>query len=341
MIIDTALDTKFRRMLDHAHYKKLLKLRAQAKRFVFDEDASHKLGRFSIQHTDLVCEYALDPPRLPFPQTYIEIDQIACIAGSDNPPLEGSAPRLGFLFTKEDSAVYSMAGDEVNAFVEPFILHKGPRGIGETDDTLGSYEMVKYVLMIGQTDAAVRGSANFIGSYELKLTNAEVPEKIMQAMLMEGAGVFKRAFTALMLLNERVQPKYRKVAASRQFIGSKLTAMPAHTVVTIDLDEDRIRRVYDGTAHGGMGMTHALHDVADHWVTLDAASQCQHNWEPYFSKKETQRDKRAGYAQPITRQSCTECGGRRTMRHIGERGDRSKPKVVKKYKVIASKEKGK
>lgn len=350
MLIDKALDSKYKRMLDRQHYKHITRLRPQIKRFIFDADASHKIGRFSVNQTALVCQYGIDITP-PLPNTYIEIDQHACITGAGNNPGPDASPRLGFLFVEKDKAIYTLAGDDTDAYFEPFIMRKGgPRldkNIDYDDISLNpkvsrkDYDIIKYILMIGQTGEADNlwpYSKPFIDTYELELTNNEIHPKLLGDMTVEGVGVFKRAVTALMLLSERIGPKYQHVTASRQFLGSRLTAIPAHSIVTIDLDDDRIRNIYHGFSPA---MTsRALHDVAEHWVTYDLSSQCRHQWQTLRSEKLEEIDiEKFGNIRP--RQICMLCGGRRTKRRVHERGDRSKPKIVKTYKIKASKEKGK
>jgi hypothetical protein len=344
MLLDLALDTKSKKMLTERTHKYLNGLRPKVKRFVFDSDASHRLGHFAVNQTDTVCAHAPDL-KPPFPNTYIEIDAFAGLKGSDREIWDGAAPRMGFLFT-ENGHCFPVIGDDKYAFFEAFVLTPAGNPFGHTpfpdlDDEL-KYRTIKFLLMIGQTNSEKIKKilstyrSPYLDAYEIGLTRPDLPAELVKGMVAEGIGVFKRAMTALMLLSEKINPKYQRVAATRRFIGSKFRAVPAHSIVTIDLDDDRIKRIYSGSM--GTGQTHALHDVEEHWVTYDLSSQCRHVFEEYRSVEGERRDMEV-HGHLLVRQACIHCGGRRTRRLSHERGDRTKPKKPKTYRVIASKEK--
>jgi hypothetical protein len=178
--------------------------------------------------------------------------------------------------------------------------------------------------------------------YEIGLVTNTIPFELLPPIYEESSGVLKRALAALLLLDERSKRRLVSVAARQKIISGKLRAIARHDVVTIDLDTPYIQKAYAGGPFSHHE-TPIEHEVREHWVQYDVASQCTHSWEPYHSERGDEYDKAAGLAKPLRREICSLCGGRRTRKLTYISGDASKGSNIgkAKYKVIASKEKTK
>jgi hypothetical protein len=134
MIIDDALQhSVVSRVLSPADLARLKAVRHTVRRFVFDEDASIKAGRFATECTDIVCENA-EFALAPFPNTYLEIDFAAAIAASSRGIIfDDVAPRMGFLFL-ETGEVYVCSGEDGNASFVPFVYRRKDERDPETEE---------------------------------------------------------------------------------------------------------------------------------------------------------------------------------------------------------------
>ena len=351
MLFERALQGTFSKTIGPQYLKRLLALKNKTRHYIFDEDASRKQGRFAVEHADLVCKNAaIAIP--PFPNTYIEIDQVAALrAHPKNVIYDDASKRLGFLFT-EHGEVFTISGDERFAFISPFIYCQ--HGSLNTPSFRGRefnldmdlqnplsgdrWDIVRNALLLGGVadkieDERLDWGRNLTRFYDIHLSRDDLPAKILENMFYESMGTLKRAIAAVLLLNERAGPLITKVPASRKLIGGKLRASPPHAIVTIDLDSPRIRKLYQTPVGHHQSPIH--HEVAGHWVHYDVSSQCKHDWVPFHSDDAEKRDLDV-HGFPLSRLVCSHCGGRRTKKLNFERG--TGDLVRKTYKVIASKE---
>jgi hypothetical protein len=357
MVLDTALAHGV--MLTNGIKQKLKYLKPFTRRFVFNADASHKQGRFAMEAADTICRNANYIVK-PYPNTYIEIDNHACIRGAKNDVMFGADERIGYLWT-EYGQCFVCYGSGHKAEWSPFVYAQhGTGGDGDRlweiydkqivqlddsmDDERMTYARFKQYLMIGQVAPDLRPdvnkfSHNLTDLYEIGLARSDIPMEVLEAAFNENIGTYKYALACLMLLDERIKRQLVHVPATRKVIQGKLTAVAKHDVVTIDLDVPTIRKVYAKTAHQG---GHQIeHDVSEHWVYYDCSTQCQHDWQPFTSEEATERDLKYGHKEPLRREVCSDCGGRRTRKPSYVAGDPKKGSTVgkKRYRVIASQEK--
>lgn len=342
----------------------LLGHKQNTRRFVFNRDASHKQGRFATDYIDILCRnarYAVPP----YPNTYIEVDNRALMEGGYSELLPDCAERLGYWWTM-DGACFILAGDEKRAEFSPFIytpvtssygrsLHDMYDRVSFDDFTSTGNEKLsdlarqfykndfKKVLMVGYVkEDQMEGTETHLltNLYEVGITQKMTPS-LIKNFYGETIGSFKYAMAALMLLDERIKRQLVTVPPTHRIINGKQRTIAKHEVVTIDLDMPSIRKVYDATTPSGFTMIQ--HDVSSHWITYDLSSQCQHVWVPYTSEEAIERDRKFGHPEPLRRETCILCGGRRTRKPPFVSGDASKGSTVgkKSYRVVASKEKQK
>ena len=357
MILDNSL--AHTRTLDSGLKQKLKILKPFTRRYMFNEDASHKAGRFAAECTDIICRNAKYAVR-PFPNTYIEIDNRAVIRGGHTTPHKDAPERLGFWWT-ENGSCFVMSGNDHKAEFTPFIYaehgsHPGDelrRNYFDINSELNAeekfrlnYEMFKQYLMIGHVPDHLKldvdkFSHNLTDLYEIGLSSISMPYDILDFFFQENIGTFKCALSCLFLLDERIKRQLVHVKAAQKVVGGKLRGIAKHDTVTIDLDVPAIRKVYDNPM--GHHDSPIQHDVSEHWTTYDVSTQCSHDWKPYHSDRAAERDTERGHTKPLRREVCSLCGGRRTRKPVHVRGDAEKGSTVglKKYRVIASKEKEK
>ena len=345
LILDNALERGH--LLDDNYKRRLMPLKNITRRYIFNKDASHKVGRFAVQCADIVCrqtELAITP----YPNTYIEIDNVANLDGEGNTAAPDTMPRLGYWFT-EHGQCFTCAGDDKKAYFMPFVYAQiGSIGApfknkiefyGE--DKVGQYEEFKELLMVGQVAEHLdhyKFAHCMTDIYEVGLTNDGLPDELLKLSFDECIGDFKRALACLLLLDARIQRQVIHVDATRKIVKGKLKAYAPHAFVTIDLDVPSIRKVYDHSI--GHHESPIRHEVSGHWVHYNISTQCKHEWTVFHSDVAEKHDLDA-HGFPLKRFICKHCGGRRTRKLPYEKGDASKGSRVgqEKYKVIASKEK--
>lgn len=367
MILDTALAHSV--TLIPKTKKALLSMKPQTRRFVFNQDASHKQGRFAMDCMDILCRNAPYVVR-PYPNTYIEIDNRAMMEGGYVKPWPDAAEKLGYWWI-EDGVCFTVAGNDKHAEFSPFVyttvhsllgqkLHEKYEGmdfnnfdvsVSGTDDLAREVAEFyagdfKKILMLGaireeHIDQVAKTAPALLNMFDVGMTR-KLPDDAIEVFFRETVGTFKFAMSALMLLDDRIKRQLVTVPPQRKIINGKLRTVAKHEVVTIDLDMPTIRHIYANAHHATGTRDHMIeHDVSSHWVYFDTSSQCQHVWVPFYSEDAEKRDKKFGHDQPLRRETCTLCGGRRTRKPSFIAGDPKKGSTVgkKSYRVVASKEK--
>lgn len=347
MLIDLAMDSKRGvSMLSDDAKKRMLKTRNLLKRYAFNPDATDKVEYFSIENANDVCSnahFAMPP----YADSYIELDR-------------GKKGRIGYVFCA-DGRIYVIYGDDKEGIFTPFVYTRHERAklfdnrFDEKELGRG-YAAFKLLLMVGisltsreavgdfsQTEpskmTAITVAMGVSDIYDVALVNRRLADQdIINDMVQECRGDLRSCITAMLLLMERRVHTITEVKASRGFVGSKLRAHPAHHVVTIDLDKDYhyFHRLF--TAPTGTGVTPREHDVSSHWTHWNCSAQCQHKWVPFRSEEAEERDMEK-HGRVLERYVCELCGGGKTRKPEFTRGDASKGRVTKQYKVIASKQK--
>lgn len=345
MILDNALAKS--RVLGDFNRKILTRLKPITHRYVFNSDASRKVGRFAYYCADIVCREA-EMVMTPFPNVYIEINNRAKVEATNSPLSPDSVDKVGIWFTELGSCFFCF-GDERDAEFDPWIYSKHgsplaspskPKDFYKADGSLESYMQFKEMLLLGNVGPDLKKDEfkhGLLDNYEIGLTHDKIPSKLLNVMFNESIGDFKYALAALLLLDARSQRKIIPMQATRHIVNGKLKAFAAHDVITIDLDVPSIRHVY--THHIGHHASPVEHEVAGHWVHYNCSTQCKHHWMELHSEHAEKQDIKK-HKRVLERQICTLCGGYRTRKLNYVKGDPSKGSRVglTKYKVIASKE---
>jgi hypothetical protein len=328
MILETAMFGKSSDlMLTKTTNQILSQLRHVTKRFVFDAAASACHGNFSVTCADIVCQqsqFAITP----YPNTYIEIDNISSI-NQFQTPYTDAAKRLGFWFV-ETGDIYCISGDEKNAMFTPFVYHHVKDNI---EGLPADYDVLKKHLLVGQVsdDLKVdvdRFSTRITDIWDFSLIK-DIPREMFEKMVYECAGTLKRALASVLLLNQRKEVRLTDVGPRRKIVGGRMRTYGAHSVVSIDISNDPItlRRLARGTE-----IHMRRHEVRGHFVHYDVSTSCDHEWLTYKNETQSKRDMdRAGH--DIARWGCKHCGGRRVFKESHYRGDAGLGYVSKSYEV--------
>lgn len=331
MILDDAISARESSlMFPKREFKAMQDLRHKARRFVFDEDASAKAGRFATECADLVCEnaqFALTP----FPNTYIELDFLASIRASSQAEITpDTAKRIGFLFGDGGEVTVCTGGDYQTTHFLPFRYHH--KGTEEPERLLPNYTQFLQDFLVGEVAPHLRKRVDVFAHrltdiWDVSLT-VPLPPHIFQVIEQECRGQLKRALAALLLLNQKQSVQVRELPPSRKLSGGKLRTYMAHSVVSIDLGQTTIRRSF----HVDHRSSPRRHEVRGHFVHYGIEEHCSHEWETYATEETRKRDlDRVG--KPVLRWRCASCGGLRVRRETFDRGDATKGFVTKTYDV--------
>ncbi|MCV9964125.1 hypothetical protein OIU34_19775 [Pararhizobium sp. BT-229] len=304
-------------------------IRYKVKRFVFDEDASAKAGRFSTECADLVCEHA-EFAIPPFYNTYIEIDQHASLRASSRRPIEAdTASRVGYLFL-ENGDLLVCAGDDDNATFLPFLYQRREGGSITAEEQVALRNF-----LMGEVAEELRPA---IETFSHRLTSLweyrplfDMPTDLARFMQDECRGDLKRAIAAVLLLNQQHGVAHREVGPRRAIRSGKAKTYLAHSVVTIDLSPGGIRGLFTI----GNRASPRRHQVEGHYVHYNIADGCSHSWSQFTTPELERRDmERLG--RHVKRWRCSGCMGLRVWREEFHRGDAQKGFVTKEYKVTDS-----
>jgi len=331
MILDEALASRQTALVfSPRELKELQAVRYKARRFVFDEDASVKAGRFATECADLVCENA-EFALAPFPDTYVELDLIASLRASSKVRLSPDvAGRIGFLFLADGSVTVCIGGNgQAPAFL-PFRYHrKGEsRGIEIASDGNGLL-----AFLVGEVADDLRPRVYAMGNRMTDIWDVSVTvplsQEVFEVIAGECRGQFKRGVAALLLLNQKRGLVMRDMPPARRISRGKLRTYMAHSVVSIALDGPmEIRRAFKVDDRASP----RRHEVRGHFVHYGIEEGCSHDWEEWQSEESLRRDvERAG--RPILRWRCANCQGMRVRREAFHRGDATKGFVTKTYEV--------
>jgi hypothetical protein len=329
MINDDALQhSVVSRVLSPADLARLKAVRHTVRRFVFDEDASIKAGRFATECTDIVCENA-EFALAPFPNTYLEIDFAAAIAASSRGIIfDDVAPRMGFLFL-ETGEVYVCSGEDGNASFVPFVYRRKDERDPETEER----QIFLKEFLIGEVSEELmprvdQFSHRMTDIWSVDYLAPDLSDELRAMILNEARGEFKRALAALLLLNQKRDVRLVDVPGGRTIRKGKLRPYMAHTVVSIDLSGGSVRglfRVEDRASP-------RRHEVRAHYVHYGILEGCSHEWTAH-STPETEKKDTAKLGRIVSRWRCVNCQGIRVRRQKFDRGDAGKGWVVKEYRV--------
>lgn len=330
MIFDEALTSKLTRHTVPADFlKRLNAVKYTVKRYVFDEDASAKAGKFATECADLVCEHA-EFAIPPFHNTYIEIDQVSALQASSRGEVdELTSRRIGYLFLENGDMVVC-CGDPAQATFMPFVYRRrddgGPAPAGFDQIALRNF-------LMGEIAVPLRPA---IETFSHRLTDIwdfrplyEMPRHLMEQSEDDCRGDLKRALAAVLLLNQQHGVNRRSVGPKRILRGGKAKTYLAHNVVTIDLSPHGTRGLFTVSNRASP----RRHQVEGHYVHYGIEDGCSHQWSSFTTPELERRDlERLG--RPVKRWRCLGCEGTRVWREEFSRGDGQKGFVTKEYKVV-------
>lgn len=332
MLLDDALRQPIADQLLSPGYVTTLKnVRHTIRRFVFDEDASIKAGRFATECADLVCENA-EFALAPFPNTYIEIDFAAAIAASSRGIIfDDVAPRMGFVFL-ETGEVFVCSGETDKASFVPFVYRRKD----ERDPETAERQQYLRDFLIGEVSDDLLERVDHFAHRLTDIWSVDdlaplLSDDLRTLMRREARGGFKRALAALLLLNQKRDVRLAQVSGGRTISKGKLRPYMAHTVVSIDLSGNSVR----GLFHIDDRASPRRHEVRSHYLHYGIIEGCSHEWTAY-STPETEKKDIVKLGRKVPRWRCEHCSGLRVRRQKFDRGDAAKGWVHKEYKVTDS-----
>lgn len=301
----------------------------QAKRFVFDTEASRYMGEMQREIPHALChaqEFAIQP----FKTMYVEVDNLA-LWQAVNPTSLPSADmdgRLGYLF--DDGRVYVIAGDWEefpDAILMPISYRLFcPAKVEEEQklcEAAGISRMSLDLFFWGSMYSAVTDEdkrafrANHSIRIEMKPDTTQANMiKVFDILLSECAGELRNIIAILLFLNRTSQTRIEDhVPMHHSMIGRKPSALLSHSVVHFSLNPTPAFRETWGTGSAWR----REHDVRGHFCH-DKVSRAwcrSHNWVEY----------------DVNQWRCMDCGGKKWWRREHKRGHRDKGQMVTTYEV--------
>lgn len=300
------------------HAKRAKNAAPQARCYVFDRDASFKLGQFIRSCSDVIAdqlEFAIEP----YPITYIEVEIDAVIDGT------GYSASL-----KGDDADWKVGFLKVGPYVYVFVSNPAyPTammacfGFAYRENTTLTYDQGlkehAAVHMLGATYnhmSPIRRQ-KFLDRYAQTFYGPDEAKAMAVKEILDGhKGEIRTYAAALLLLHQKKAISLTEKPAHRAMYRGKSRPFMAHNVVTITLDGPvEIRRAI----HTGTGETRRAHEVPAHYAHRYGTRNCEHVW----NKRENEDN----------HWDCAKCGRFRYLRRDHIRGDASKGFVKKSYNV--------
>ncbi len=332
MLFDDALTHSVTaQLLPTSLLKRLHAIKYTVRRFIYDEDASAKAGRFATECADLVCENA-EFALAPFPNTYIEIDLRAALEASSHVSIaDDSATRLGFVFLETGEVLACAGSNEKNSSFTPYLYRRKD----ERDPETAERQEFLRDFMVGEVAPDLRER---VATFSHRMTDiwsmdqtVSLSRQAESWLIQECRGQFKRALAALLLLNQKQTVRFVDVPTRRVISNGKAKPYLAHTVVSIDIGGNSVR----GLFHIDHRSSPRRHEVRAHFVHYGILEGCSHEWE-LFSTPEQEHKDIEKLGRKVERWKCRHCDGLRVVRQKFDRGDASKGWVSKVYQVTSS-----
>jgi len=315
----------------------------KAKRFVFDSDASFRLGQLMHENAPLIARNMFNL-KMPFEELYIEVDSMALFEGRSGHVDPTDDMRIAY--TVDNGRVITLV-EAMNAvqsqteiYVAPFTfaLNKEqeipPKKIYSLDDD-DLAENLKMCWVVG----AQKDTKNFDKNGQLSIHLPDLEDiksedlakmvDVKPIMPLESEQAYECSFmgggvpmifaAAVMMINERSKHTIIMEKAARRILHKgKSHAVPEHSVVSVHFDKsDCVDVRYLITSNPGKPRRE--HDVRGHWVYYND-NQCNHTWEPLTPDNTKQY-------------ICPSCRARKTWRHEHVRGDIALGRVDKVYSI--------
>lgn len=329
----------------------------KAKKYVFDDDASMRIGEVTRDIPDLLVRESRFA-RAPYELTWIEINSVAMwramYANNSNMLAEehpDRAQRLGMII--DNDAAYLVAGvhekpyesiSHVAAFVytlngDPELWTMFGNIVGDTNNS--KLREIMNGFYWGTTtrdlsDDVLYEASKHFSCHTIMENFATLKGQTVRALMAECNGDLRTIIAILLMLNRPSITMYKHTLPNhRGFIRNKLVAYTAHTVVTISLDPQPILKLI-GTSRGE-SIERRWHEVEGHFchdkTSRDYAriAGCIHDW---CDTDDDWIPMAGNYARSeIHHWQCQACGGKRWWRNKHERGNQNLGEVVKEYKV--------
>jgi hypothetical protein len=277
----------------------------QARRFVFDDDASRRIGDVVREIPDLIVREA-QFARAPFPLTWVEYNSVAMwrsVYREQPHKLENEFPdhaaRIGYLI--EENEVYVVAGGHAVTPEALNIVHLGHFAyelnvVGRDRSQILRDEMARRGLDAASErhvrdwfnrffwsstadhldDATLDALSNRFASYPLYDTNGPLHGH-MQQVMAECFGDLRNIIAILLMLNRPRITRYdNELPRSRGWLKNRQVPYLAHTPVTIHLDPLPILR-HLGTPLGE-AEPRRRHEVDGHYRHRGGTPGCIHPW---------------------------------------------------------------
>lgn len=292
----------------------------QARRFVFDEEASAWIGEFYRQCPDLVLSN-LDFAIPPYETTYLELNITAANRGAEAAMKSPYPDSRGVLIAGSGELMFTVARIGVHHALLPYMysLSESSRHTsGFVDDEQRStwVDSVSRFLFGGAVteDVSPEAREELVRRYDFNM-NLPLDDDVSREFMRAQQGEFGLIITALLLLNQKRNVSYVDVPAKRVMTGNKQRPYAAHSMVHIDRSPvTNIRKAFEI----GDRASPRRHSVRGHFMHFNISENCEHDWQ---------------VVEEGRRWDCAKCGGRRTWRVPFERGDAGTGFVTKDYEV--------
>jgi hypothetical protein len=315
-----------------------------AEKFVFDPEASHRVGTVIRDIPDLLVEQ-IQFARAPFDLCWIEYDveQIFKVLNpTDTNPNDATQDKLLGILVNHNRIVEVIEDIRGHIGFLPFVYHLNTEWLIP--------DQLRFCEMMGVSRLGIdhwlwgsvankfrdQGKQDYLRllrdttMVEPLLPSEATDDKQQMALMLHGTtGDFKNHLAVLLLLNQPSVTQYIRIPPTRGWIGNKPKPFMAHNTVRVALDP--IPNIVLLSEGHGEGDLRRRHRVRGHYCQNEAARtaarhrNCIHEWQAASEEWEIV----AGSDEPmpdsdINHWICSGCHGRRWWRAQHERGDASK-----------------
>lgn len=310
--------SRWGRHLAPHHAKRLQTLAPRMRQFIFDEEASRKLGHFIRECPDIIVDQ-LEFARLPYDPCYIEIDLIAAHEALGHPTTAMFNPsdpdwRLGFAcdgFTVK-TLVNIKADPEAKVAIHGiFDLESGGKSV--LTPNMGSQEIMLGTSFDYLTPAR---RETFCKRFGLGYFGPDGREAEYGKFYKMAVGEGRTFAAALLMLYQQRGVTIGDRPFERRVTRGKLRTFMAHHTVTIHLEAPEMRKAWAGGHHASP----RRHEVRTHYAHRHGTRQCVHEWVKIEDAKNEQW-------------RCQRCDRLRWLKRSHLRGDAGKGFVTKSYSV--------
>lgn len=337
-VMDATLDTikgPIRSLWRKDERQEVNRLRPKARRFVFSDQASFRLGcLIKTMQRDMLENRRFAIP--PYETTYLElnVDQLYNGMEVSNTSAEilgyKKDIRVGYLMHDGITRVFaSSAEDNTEVGPGPFVFYDGVRCPHPVSHLNGfpDFQLGKVACLIGSglhlidDSTAAELIENFSMSPSYVTRDGKPDMDYPRAITIGGCGDMRNCMAALLVMNAPHFAQMIAVPRKSSLSRGHRVVYAAHNVVEIDLTPDQLRTYLASTSrHVG---PKRRHEVRGHFAHYHRVKGCEHDYplEPVAS------------ASNAPTWTCRKCGTLRVWKSAYERGDASIGFVTKHYDV--------